>query len=188
LPKAVYGSFKTPGTDYFEDYNPKFLARIKEVELEAVSFLKVMESNAKTAPVYPYLEIIKQNIDIAISRYFNDLIRLKVMHTIDGMHRTKIAAYTTKWINLNPIIVSTVSFDDLNKMSDEARKLSYNVSYMFINHMIRHFIPPNESLDIERYKLIRHQIIYNLKTGSYEAHLAANLLETIDPINGSRSD
>lgn len=179
----LFGAFLREENALYEEYNEKFKARLKEVEREAKNFLRVIGDD------YPslkhYLGINHSNIFVAISRYFNDAIRLRTMHNITGVHRTKIAAYTAKWIWLNPVITATISFDEYLALGEEAQAVILNVNYLFIEDIVRYFIPVENVADVTHLDRTLHRFMYLMKVGVFEEHAAAALLESIDPIDGT---
>lgn len=180
----LFGAFLREESHFFEEYNPKFKARLKEVSTEATKFLHAVGEVQPTAA--PYLSINQPNIFIAVSRYFNDVLRLRTMHNISGVHRTKIAAYTAKWIWLNPVIQTSMETDVYFSLSLPDQTMLLNSNYLFVQDLIRYFVPPEEVLDITQMDRILHRFLYMMKVGVYEEHSAAALLETVDPIDGRK--
>lgn len=181
----LFGAFLREESALYKEYNYKFKTRLVEIEREAKKFLRIIEDTYPS--LSPYMGINHSNIFVAVSRYFNDAIRLRVMHDISGVHRTKIAAYTAKWVWLSPVIVANINFEDYLALEDEAQAVIININYLFIQDIIRYFIPVESVADIAHLDRVLHRFMYLMKVGVFEEHAAADLLENIDPINGEES-
>ena len=182
---ALFGAFLNEESPLYTEYNKKFTDRLQEVEREAKKFAVVVKDLRPS--LAPHVDINHANIFIAVSRYFNDAIRLRTMHKISGVHRTKIAAYTAKWCWLNPILNANIGYDDYFALNDSDKVLLLNINYLFTLDLIRYFIPPEQVHDVHQMDQILSRFLYMMKVGVYEEHHAAALLETIDPINGEES-
>lgn len=154
--------------------------RLAEMEEQAVLFYNAFVQEYNDCA--DYLAINFVNINIAVSRYFNDLIRLRTMHNITLLHRTKIAAYTAKWVWLNPIMCSNACFEEFLKLDGKSKWALSNSNFLFISDLVRYFMPHDIDYLSEEYNPIIEKFLYTMKIGAYEEHLACALLETISPV------
>jgi hypothetical protein len=177
----LFGAFLRPDHPLFSEYNPKFRSRISEMETQAIMFHEAFST--KYAEAAPHLTINFINIHIAVSRYFNDLIRMRTMHDISRLHRTKISAYTAKWVWLNPIMQSSADFAEFLTLDLESRHALASANFLFVCDLVRYFMPKEIEYADRSYELVLGKFLYAMKIGVFEEHLAAALLETISPIS-----
>lgn len=172
-----YGSFLVKGNRYHDEYFDKFKRRVNA--LNALSEI----TRARIAGSYPELSnIISVSYPNVVSvniRYFNDLIRLKTFHPIKPAHKSKIAGYTLKWINLYPPIVSTATPDEFSSLSEEARSVVLALKPSIASPLIAYLYKGRVDFTEEKMASLIKDVIYFMETDSYEPHCVAAFFNAV---------
>jgi hypothetical protein len=134
--------------------------------------------------IFPELKgkvyICRQNIDIALGRYFNDIHRFKVLHNIKTVNPSKMIAHSVKWLHLNPVLFGSIERDSFAKISKKSQVALLNVNFAFIaqalNYMFSEF---NSSISDARMDNVLYNIQYYLKTGLYQERMASLWFEEL---------
>ena len=140
---GIYGNFSQEDVDKFSK-RKKALCLLSESTVNSIvgEFPKL-----KT-----FLCVSYPNINIVVGRYINDRKRLKALHNIHPVHRSKIVSHMIKWIRLNPVIVTTASSSELNSCSPEEENTIYNANIIVIATIVSYFfeITSKQKEDIYR--------------------------------------
>ncbi len=156
-------------------YYKKYKDRIKNLfELAQLTLQGIEKSRpalaGKIAVSYP-------NIVMTSTRYFNDVVRLKAMHKIENTHKSKMLAYTTKWLSLYPPFSLSLTDLQYQELSDEDRYLAFEVNYLFVESLIDYYYKASISVANEpTRKKISSDISYLMKTGLFEEHCVSAML------------
>lgn len=127
------------------------------------------------------LDVVK--LELAIGAYWNDLNRLKQWHDIsDKLHRSKIAAYTTKWILHYCPIYSTLNMDEFQKLDEISQTLLLNANCTFAIQTIFFTLDElnaAEFLEGARFHPLLRDLLYHMATGGYQEKMAALLFDSL---------
>lgn len=129
----------------------------------------------------------------AVNRYINDLIRLKEMH-IDvsnqyedsekKLHRSKIAAYSVKWILQEHPALFFCDIEEFDKLPNPAKTLLDDLNIIFALEVAFYHL---DFLDEERdsfkengkYSRVLKDLTYYIKTGFYCEKMASLLFDSM---------
>lgn len=138
-------------------------------------------------------KINRSKLRQAVDRYLNDLIRLKEMH-IDvanafedsekKLHRSKIAAYTLKWVLHEHPAHSIIELEDYDPLPNYVKGLLDDINVLFALEVAFYHL---NFLDDERhnfaaggkYARVYHDLIYYIKTGAYSEKMASLLFDAM---------
>lgn len=157
------------GKSFFKKGSPgakKFRARLRT--LESLATRQLSEILERFPNLKDKLFVSTPNIRVALGRYFNDVERIKKLHSVETVNRPKIAAHTVKWLSVYPALVSPIESDSYACLSHKEQKVLLEANMLFIFMMINYFIGlesnPNltdrhktEILTNVRYLLSTHQ-------------------------------
>jgi hypothetical protein len=121
--------------------------------------------------------------------YLLDRERLKKETGIAILHRSKVAAYMTKWaLHFRPIY-TTFDSTDYEKMSSEEAETMLNLNYYYAVHVIFHALPdelfPQDFYPDGKYARVLADLLTNMRRGIYEPHMASLLFDAITAEDGS---
>lgn len=135
----------------------------------------------------------RSKLRLVVDRYLNDLKRLKEMH-IDianafedsekRLHRSKIAAYSMKWILQEHPVHYIEELEDYDLVPNYAKAMLDDLNLLFGIEIIfyhlnfldaerQHFKPG------EKYSRVLHDLSYYIKTGFYNEKMAALLFDSM---------
>lgn len=129
----------------------------------------------------------------AVDRYINDLKRLKEMHiavncefeeTEKKLHRSKIAAYSIKWLLVEHPVHSTVEFADYNALPNEVKGFLDDINMIYVLEVLFYHL---NFLDDERdsfcrggkYARLYYDLMYYIKTAAYSEKMASLLFDAL---------
>ncbi|OIR03578.1 hypothetical protein GALL_144370 [mine drainage metagenome] len=120
---------------------------------------------------------------IAVGRYFNDRHRLLEAHDIEAyLHRSKMVAYTIKWILATSPIYSRFSLDEMNELPEEVQERIVNLNYIFCTLVMFDGLEELEKKDFAadgKYERILRDLIYCMKTQAYSEKMGAVLFDAL---------
>jgi hypothetical protein len=128
-----------------------------------------------------------------VNRYINDLKRLKEMHldvsnefeaSEKKLHRSKIAAYSLKWVLQENPALFLCDFQDFDKLPNPAKTLMDDINILFAIEVVFYHL---DFLDNERshfkengkYSRILKDLTYYIKTGFYCEKMASLLFDSM---------
>jgi hypothetical protein len=153
----------------------------------------ISKCGADAAKSVSQIKLSSSKIRLVVDRYINDLKRLKEMH-IDvlnefetsekKLHRSKIAAYSMKWVLHEHPAFFAIDFEDFDKLPNYAKSILDDINLLFALEIIfyhldfldeeRHHFEPNG-----KYSRVYHDLSYYIKTGSYNEKMASLLFDAM---------
>jgi hypothetical protein len=139
------------------------------------------------------VKINRSKLRQAVDRYINDLIRLKEMH-IDvanafqesekNLHRSKIAAYTLKWLLHEHPAYYVIELEDYDSLPNYAKGFLDDINIIFSLNVVFYHL---DFLNGERvnfsiggkYARVYHDLIYYIKTDAYSEKMASLLFDAM---------
>lgn len=128
-----------------------------------------------------------------VDRYINDLKRLKEMHiavncefedTEKKLHRSKIAAYSLKWVLIEHPTHSNVEFETYNLLPNEVKGFLDDINIIYALQIVfYHLNFLNDERDSfmpgGKYARLYHDLIYYIKTAAYNEKMASLLFDAL---------
>lgn len=175
---GVYELQKRYG-QFTEEEKQRIVMRVIHLRARFVQF----KSHSIPAELRDSLQLDLSKLQVAVGAYWNDLNHLKQWHDItDKLHRSKVAAYTIKWLLHSTPIYSTLSPLDIEKLDEQTQDIFHNYNYLFAIHMMFFALDeldPKDFQDSGRYHGILRDLLYYMATGAYQEKMAALLFNTL---------
>lgn len=128
-----------------------------------------------------YLDLLR--LERAIGAYWNDLRRLKARHAIQNrLHRSKIAAYSIKWILHYSPIGCKADGRRAVRFSDSEKEILLEINQMFAIQCLFYFadtLDPQEFESGGRFARVMRDLVYYLGTGGYQEKMASVLFDAL---------
>ncbi|MGK2957243.1 MAG: hypothetical protein ACSLFB_02310 [Acidimicrobiales bacterium] len=135
------------------------------------------------AALRQYIQMDEVKLQVAIGAYWNDLNRLKEMHDIhDKLHRSKISAYTIKWLLHFSPVYSTFSNLEVQRLDGKSQDIVHNVNYLFVVQLLFFMMDELDPKDFQvggHYENVLHDLLYYMATGAYQEKMAALLFDAL---------
>lgn len=127
--------------------------------------------------------IDQTQLGLAVGRYFNDRARLKRDHNMkDLLHRSKMAAYTVKWVLHHAPIYSTLTVEEMKRLPKHIATEVINANYLFAVQIIFDALPELDRRDFKkggRYCHVLRDLLYYMQTDAYNEKMAAALFHAL---------
>ena len=122
-------------------------------------------------------------LNLAVGAYWNDRNRLKAMHDIkDRLHRSKVTAYTIKWLLHHSPVYCTYTMSQITAFSEDAQNLLSNINAIFAVQFLFFALDELNADDFRasgRYAGILRDLLYYMATDQYSEKMASLLFDAL---------
>lgn len=139
------------------------------------------------------IHLDRNKIRVVIERYINDLKRLKETHIDPNndfeisekkLHRSKIAAYSIKWILHEHPTFFSGEFEEFETLPDDIKWIYEDFNVLFSQDIMFYHLDflneeRHETLKGGKYERVFHDLIYYIKTGFYCEKMASLLFDAM---------
>jgi hypothetical protein len=139
------------------------------------------------------IQLDRNKIRVVVERYINDLKRLKETHIDPNnefeasekkLHRSKIAAYSIKWVLHEHPTFFSGSYDDFKLLPDDIQWIYEDFNILFAQDIMFYHLDflndeRHETLKGGKYERVFHDLIYYIKTGFYCEKMASLLFDAM---------
>jgi len=129
------------------------------------------------------LGLNEARLSLAVGRYFNDRQRLLDDHDIEKyLHRSKMVAYTIKWILAAAPIYSNFTRAEMDGLPEKVQERIVNINYIFCTLLIFDGLEELDKKDFTedaKYGVILRDLVYCMQTQVYAEKIAAILFHTL---------
>lgn len=127
------------------------------------------------------LDVVK--LELAVGAYWNDLNRLKQWHDIsDKLHRSKVAAYTIRWLLHFSPVYSTLNVAKFRELDEASQTLLLNANCTFSVQTLFFTLDELDVADFQegaRFHPLLRDLLYHMATGGYQERMAALLFDSL---------
>lgn len=143
------------------------------------------QSRLLEKPYQDYIAIDHARLSLAVHKYFQDRDEIKYKNKLRGrLHRSKVAAYTAKWLIYYSPIFCTCKPEQFSALPLESQEDILNANYYFAIHIIFHalkelYVNPEDFDQGGLFSRITDDLLFYMQNGKFNAEFASVLFDAL---------